>query len=471
MNRSPLFLLSCVLILSFGLLVGCAQGPDADTATNASTATPPGITYADAVVWAVNVGGEAYEGVDGVAYLADEDLVQGTAATIDTTLGSQDGLLYRTYRTGDLAVAHPLPDGFYDVTFHFSEPEDEPVGSRVFLVRAEDALVIDSLDVRKARDEKHHSALTRTAQNVQVTDGQLDIAFEPVVSEPILSAIVVRQRQQDQRTWTLAWEDNFDGVGAPDSTRWSYNVWPARKVNDEDQAYTDRLKNVRQEDGVLVIEAHKEQYDNAEYTSGRIHTEGKGDLLYGRVEVSARVPAGQGTWAAVWMLPTDPYRYATTCEAPDDWQGSPTCDAWPNSGEIDILEHVGYDMNHVHGTVHNKAYYWRNWEQRKGSIETVDAEGDFHVYALEWTPERIDIFFDGTRYFTYMNEGTGWRAWPYDHPYNIILNLAVGGAWGRAGGPIDDSIFPVRMEVDYVRVYESADIMPDDVAALDTARR
>ncbi|MEO1727798.1 MAG: malectin domain-containing carbohydrate-binding protein, partial [Bacteroidota bacterium] len=300
MNRSPLSFLPCVLILSFGLLVGCAQGTDADTAADAPTATPPGITYADAVVWAVNVGGEAYEGVDGVAYLADEALVQGTAATIDTTLGSQDGLLYRTYRTGDLAVAHPLPDGFYDVTFHFSEPEDEPVGSRVFLVRAEDALVIDSLDVRKARDEKHHSALTRTAQNVQVTDGQLDIAFEPVVSEPILSAIVVRQRQEDQRTWTLAWEDNFDGVGAPDSTRWSYNVWPARKVNDEDQAYTDRLKNVRQEDGVLVIEAHKEQYDNAEYTSGRIHTEGKGDLLYGRVEVSARVPAGQGTWAAVW---------------------------------------------------------------------------------------------------------------------------------------------------------------------------
>ena len=204
---------------------------------------------------------------------------------------------------------------------------------------------------------------------------------------------------------------------------------------------------------MLIIEAHKEDYEGASYTSGRVHSEGKGDFLYGRFEVRAKLPRGQGTWAAIWMLPSDPYRYSTTCEPGEDWQGSSTCDAWPNSGEIDIMEHVGYQMGHVHGTVHNEAYYWLKWEQRKGRILLDDLDEEFRVYALEWTPERIDIFVDDTHYFSYMNEGTGWNAWPYDHPYNLILNVAVGGAWGRAGGPIDDTIFPQQMLVDYVRVF------------------
>ncbi|MDH3409515.1 MAG: glycoside hydrolase family 16 protein, partial [Gammaproteobacteria bacterium] len=188
-------------------------------------------------------------------------------------------------------------------------------------------------------------------------------------------------------------------------------------------------------------------------TSGRVHSMGKGDFLYGRFEVRAKLPNGKGTWPAIWMLPSDPYKYATTCEAGEDWQGSPTCDAWPNSGEIDIMEHVGYQMGHVHGTVHNEAYYWAKWEQRKGRILIDGVDEDFHVYALEWTPERIDIFADGSRYFMYVNEGTGWNVWPYDQPFHLILNVAVGGMWGRSGGGIDDTIFPQRMLVDYARVY------------------
>ena len=118
------------------------------------------------------------------------------------------------------------------------------------------------------------------------------------------------------------------------------------------------------------------------------------------------------------------------------------------------MEHVGYDMNIVHGTVHNRAYYMQTREQRKGSVEAKNVDEAFHVYSLEWTPERIHIFFDGSLYFSYFNESTGWEAWPYDHPYHIVLNQAVGGDWGRAGGPIDDSIFPTRLEVDYVRVFK-----------------
>ena len=133
-----------------------------------------------------------------------------------------------------------------------------------------------------------------------------------------------------------------------------------------------------------------------------------------------------------------------------------TCDGWPNSGEIDIMEHVGYQMDHIHGTVHTKAYYWVMWEQRKGRILIDGVADGFHVYALEWSPERIDIFVDDAHYFTYMNEGRGWEEWPFDQPFHLILNIAVGGVWGRSGGPIDDSIFPQRMLVDYVRVYQNA---------------
>ena len=197
------------------------------------------------------------------------------------------------------------------------------------------------------------------------------------------------------------------------------------------------------------------RYGEAEYTSGRIHSRGKGDWLYGRIDIRARLPGGQGTWPALWMLPTDAFKYATTCAAdPEEWQGDDDCDAWPNSGEIDIMEHVGYDMHRLHGTVHNKAYYAGNGQQRKGSVEVRDLEQVFHVYSLEWTPELLRIYYDGVPYFTYVNDGQGWESWPYDHPYHLIMNLAIGGHWGGAGGPIDDAIFPVRLEVDYVRVFE-----------------
>jgi beta-glucanase (GH16 family) len=137
-----------------------------------------------------------------------------------------------------------------------------------------------------------------------------------------------------------------------------------------------------------------------------------------------------------------------------DWQGNDNCDAWPNSGEIDILEHVGYLQGHVHGTVHNRAYYFVNMEQRKGRVIFDDLSDRFYDYVVEWSPDRIDMYVDDTLYFTYMNENKGWREWPFDHPFHLIINLAIGGDWGRAGGPIDDSLFPQRLEVDYVRVYQ-----------------
>ena len=437
-----------LLLVAFGL-AGCGGAADESVAA----VDAPVAAAEDPLEWAINVGGSEYRGVDGTEYLAETGVSGGVAGTLSEVKGSQDPELYKTYRVGNIEVAHELPDGVYHVTFHFAEPEDVPGGARVFDAYAEGRRVIDDLDVMAFRDGKVRSALTVTAPNVVVEDGELNIRFEASAGEPTLSALVVRDDNRQASEWKLVWSDEFDG-STIDVDKWSPNIWPPRKVNDEDQAYTGRERNLRIEDGMLVIEAHKEDYEGASYTSGRLHSDGNGDFLYGRFEIRAKLPSGQGTWPAIWMLPSDPFRYATTCEEGEDWQGSSTCDAWPNSGEIDIMEHVGYQMNHVHGTVHNEAYYWVKWEQRKGRILLDAVDENFHEYVLEWTPERIDMFVDDIQYFTYVNEGTGWNAWPFDHAFHLILNIAVGGVWGRSGGPIDDSIFPQRMLIDYVRVYQ-----------------
>ena len=405
--------------------------------------------------WAVNVGGPAYTGVDGVRYVAEEDISGGETGSLDEVLGSQDEPLYHSYRTGDVRLDKPLANGLYDVILHFAEPEEIEGRERLFDVLVNGEKRVDSLDVMVARDGKIRSALTVAVPDVKVTDGRLQIEFAPIKREPILSAVVVRGKPEEADRWSLVWQDEFDYEGPPDADKWNIEEWPARKVNDEDQAYTSRAKNVRVEDGHLVIEAHKEDYDDARYTSARIQSQGKGDFLYGRIEARAKLPRGMGTWPAIWMLPSDPFAYATTCSDDPDWQGSADCDAWPNSGEIDILEHVGYEMGHVHGTVHTKSYYWAVWQQRKGRILLDDVSDRFYDYVVEWSPERIDMYVDDTLYFTYVNEGTGWKEWPFDKPFHLIINIAVGGMWGRAGGGIDDSIFPQRLLVDYVRVYES----------------
>jgi len=405
--------------------------------------------------WAVNVGGAAYSGVDGVAYAADEYVSGGERGSLEKVLGSQDETLYLSYRIGDISVDKPLANGVYDLILHFAEPEEIAGGERLFDVLVNGEKRVAGLDVMVSRDGKIRSGLTVALPDVRVTDGRLQIEFAAIRREPILSAIVVRGKPAATDRWSLVWQDEFDVDGAPNPDKWNIEEWPARVVNDEDQAYTSRSKNVRVEDGHLVIEAHKEDFGNAKYTSARIQSQGKGDFLYGRIEARAKLPRGMGTWPAIWMLPSDPFAYATTCSDDPDWQGSSDCDAWPNSGEIDILEHVGYQMGHVHGTVHTKAYYWAVWQQRKGRILIDDVDEAFHDYVLEWSPDRIDMYVDDSLYFTYVNDGTGWESWPFDKPFHLIVNMAVGGMWGRAGGGIDDSVFPQRLLVDYVRVYET----------------
>ncbi len=247
----------------------------------------------------------------------------------------------------------------------------------------------------------------------------------------------------DSLTYDLVWSDEFDYEGLPDDSKWGYDVGGSGWGNNELQYYTDD-SNAYVKDGILVIEARKEEKEGKAYTSARMITKNKGDWLYGKIEVKAKLPDGRGTWPAIWMLPTD-------------WEYG----GWPASGEIDIMEHVGYNQDTVHASIHTESYYHKIRTHKTGTKLVKGASEDFHVYSIEWLPDKIIAFIDGEEYFTF--EPTKYKAnptykeWPFDKRFHLLLNIAVGGDWGGAMG-VDESIFPKQMLVDYVRVYQSKEI-------------
>ncbi len=255
--------------------------------------------------------------------------------------------------------------------------------------------------------------------------------------------------------YNLVWSDEFNYKGKPDPAKWKYDY--GFIANQEKQYYTDSLKNARVEDGVLIIEAHKENIANkdfqnkelentwaaykttidyAPYSSARIKTEDIAEWKYGRIEARAKLPKGRGMWPAIWMLSE------TRKEL-----------GWPESGEIDIMEHVGYDNDTIHGTIHTKAYNHMIGTQKGKTIFIENPNDEFHVFAIEWTSEKMDFLLDGVVYNHVENEHKTTAEWPFDQKFYLILNVAVGGGWGGQKG-IDESIFPQKMVVDYVRVYQ-----------------
>ncbi|WP_237390953.1 family 16 glycosylhydrolase [Chryseobacterium sp. KMC2] len=235
---------------------------------------------------------------------------------------------------------------------------------------------------------------------------------------------------------TLIWNDEFNGKGLPDSLKWNYDTGGGGFGNEEAQFYTkNRLENVRMEKGNLIIEAKKENWENNKYTSARLLTKGKFAFQYGTIEVRAKLPKGRGTWPAIWMM-------------------SENMKKWPNDGELDIMEHVGFNQGYVHTSVHTKKYNHIQGTQKTDTLFVKDVSETFHVYKADWTPEKIDVYIDERKFFTYENKEKNYGAWPFDQPYFIILNLAVGGMWGGKEG-IDDLVFPQKYYIDYVRVYQN----------------
>lgn len=235
----------------------------------------------------------------------------------------------------------------------------------------------------------------------------------------------------------LIWADEFTEDGLPDPEKWTYDVGDHGWGNDELQNYSKNdLKNARVENGKLIIEAHADTSHPKGYTSARLLTRDKASWQYGYIEVKAKLPEGRGTWPAIWMLPEE------------NLHGG-----WPKNGEIDIMEHVGYDPGKVHGTVHTEAFNHSIGTQKGGFMQVSDFNMKFHTYAIDWTADKIDFLIDGDVYFTFENTGNDYKEWPFDQTFHLILNIAVGGGWGGQQGVASD-IWPQRMEVDYVRVYD-----------------
>jgi len=239
------------------------------------------------------------------------------------------------------------------------------------------------------------------------------------------------------QNWGMVWREEFNYAGLPNDSLWSYDVGGDGWGNQELQYYTsERTENARVENGNLIIEARKEPFGTNQYTSARLTTKNKIDWKYGRLEVRAQIPSGTGVWPAIWLLPTEK-KYG----------------AWPASGEIDLMENVGFEPGKVHFNIHTDAYNHVKGTN-KGSEAILDApESTFHTYILEWYPDSLVFKVDEKKYFTFKKESDDYKVWPYNEHFYLILNTAIGGEWGGQQG-IDNTIFPQQFLIDYVRLYK-----------------
>ncbi|MCB8983959.1 MAG: glycoside hydrolase family 16 protein [Ardenticatenaceae bacterium] len=233
--------------------------------------------------------------------------------------------------------------------------------------------------------------------------------------------------------WTLTWQDEFDGP-AIDEAKWTHEIGGHGWGNAEDEFYTAEPDNSFIENGRLVIQALEQRKQGKPYTSARLITKDKFAQAYGRFEARIQIPRGQGIWPAFWLLGED----ISTA-------------GWPDSGEIDIMENIGREPGIVHGTVHGPGYSGANGVGASYSLpDNAPFADDFHVYAIEWEPEAIRWYVDDVLYNTITPDDVAGE-WVYNHPFFILLNLAVGGNW--PGYPDETTEFPQRLTVDYVRVY------------------
>jgi len=239
--------------------------------------------------------------------------------------------------------------------------------------------------------------------------------------------------------------DEFDADGAPDQSLWSFEVGDGSDQgipgwgNNELQYYTDRPENVKVENGVLVLTARKEPFEGSNFTSARLITKDKFEQQYGRFEARIKVPWGKGYWPAFWML-------GDNCDE----------NPWPACGEIDIMEYLGDEPSKVFGTIHGPQYSGSESISKEYTLQNDRFDTGFHVFGIEWSPNRINWYVDDVLYQSLTREDVaeetdGEGVWVFDRPFYIILNIAIGG--NLPGNPTAETVFPQSMVVDYVRVY------------------
>lgn len=227
---------------------------------------------------------------------------------------------------------------------------------------------------------------------------------------------------------SLVWSEEFNASGAPDPSKWGYDIGAGGWGNNEQEYYTNRLDNAVVSGGTLKIIAQKESYNGSAYTSARILSKDKFSFKYGKIEVLAKLPAGGGTWPAIWMLGNN---LATA--------------GWPACGEIDIMEHIGNQLNKIYGTLHHPGHSGSNGDGTTVMISNVTTT--FHKYAMEWNANTITLSVDDVPFYTFANKAS----LPFNQNFFIILNVAMGG---NLGGTIDPAFTSGAMEIDYVRVYQ-----------------
>ena len=230
---------------------------------------------------------------------------------------------------------------------------------------------------------------------------------------------------------TLVWSDEFNVDGAPNNSNWGYDIGAGGWGNGEAQYYTQREDNVIVEDGLLKIIARKESYEGSSYTSSRLKSQGKYSFTYGKVEVRAKLPASAGTWPAIWMLGAN---FSSV--------------GWPACGEIDIMEQKGWEKGKISSSLHNLSSSGNTENVAKTDVPNSTSE--FHVYAMNWTAEKIEFSVDGDVFYSYGPATKNNQNWPYTASQFIILNVAMGG---DLGGDIPSDFIENKMEIDYVRVY------------------
>ncbi|WP_299104267.1 glycoside hydrolase family 16 protein [uncultured Tenacibaculum sp.] len=271
------------------------------------------------------------------------------------------------------------------------------------------------------------------------------LVVKKVLSKYVLLAITLvcfacnKSEEQTVATFSnLVWSDEFDTDGALNNSLWTYDIGIGQNGwgNNELQYYTDRPENVTVQNGVLIITARKESFNGAGYTSARIKTEGLFEQAYGRFEARIRVPYGQGMWPAFWLL-------GNNCNEPGF--------TWPNCGEIDIMEFRGQEPTKIHGSVHGPGYSAGNAITKSYELTNDRFDTGFHVFGIEWAPDYVNFYVDDVLY-NQITKADVTGDWVLDHPFYIIINLAVGGSF--VGPPNSETVFPQSMLVDYVRVYK-----------------
>ena len=280
----------------------------------------------------------------------------------------------------------------------------------------------------------------------QYHDRQVIVQNNNLIVGPFCFGSCDESCDEEVINYTLVWDDDFDNSEI-DLNKWNFEIgtgdwgWG----NNEAQYYTNDPENAYIEDGNLTIQAVHENYGGMNYTSARLTTKNKGDWRYGKLEIRAKLPTGIGTWPAIWMLPTD-------------W----VYGGWPESGEIDIMEHVGYNPNWIHGTIHTDAYNHMDGTQLGGQIHINDASSNFHIYSIVWSDESIKWYVDDIQFYDFYNDQQDdFTTWPFNQDFHLILNLAIGGTWGGQQG-IDDSDFPAQFKIDYVKIYEASQLSSYD---------